>query len=53
MITASGVRITWSDLPGQVRAAVEEPAGSPVLAAESQAGGFSPGTADRVVTAYG
>ena len=53
MITASGVRITWSDLPGHVRAAVEEVTGSAVLSAESQVGGFSPGTADRVVTASG
>jgi len=53
MISASGVRITWSDLPGYVRAAVEEVAGAPVLSAESQAGGFSPGTADRVITAKG
>lgn len=53
MTSASGVRITWSDLPGHVRASVEELTGSPVLSAESQAGGFSPGTADRVVTASG
>lgn len=53
MIPAIGVRIGWLDLPGHVRAAVEETLGSPVVAAESQAGGFSPGTADRVVTASG
>jgi serine/threonine protein kinase len=53
MIPAVGVRITWRDLPEHVHTAVEDILGSPVVAAESQAGGFSPGTADRVVTASG
>ncbi|WP_433045134.1 phosphotransferase [Dactylosporangium sp. CS-033363] len=53
MVLASGVRIGWSDLPDKVRAAVEDLLGGPVVAARSQAGGFSPGTADRVVTAAG
>jgi aminoglycoside phosphotransferase (APT) family kinase protein len=53
MIPAIGVRIGWRDLPAHVRAAVEDTLGSPVVAAESQSGGFSPGTADRVVTASG
>jgi aminoglycoside phosphotransferase (APT) family kinase protein len=53
MIAASGVRIGWSDLPPRVRAAVEDTLGSPVVEARTQAGGFSPGTADRVVTANG
>jgi aminoglycoside phosphotransferase (APT) family kinase protein len=48
-----GVRITWPDLPAHVRSAVEDILGSPVVAAESQNGGFSPGTADRVVTLSG
>src|SRR5690606_38571572 len=46
-------RPTWHDLPASVHAAVGELLGSPVVAAESQPGGFSPGTADRVVTAGG
>ena len=50
MPTAAGVRITWPDLPSRVRAAVEEILGSPVTAYDAQSGGFSPGTADRVVT---
>jgi hypothetical protein len=53
VIPATGVRIGWSDLPAHVRAAVETILGSPVTAARSQAGGFSPGTADRVETAAG
>ncbi|GAA2633908.1 hypothetical protein GCM10010399_78030 [Dactylosporangium fulvum] len=46
-------RIDWSDLPEPVRRAVVDILGSPVVSAESQPGGFSPGTADRVVTAAG
>ncbi len=53
MIPAVGVRITWQDLPAHVHAAVGEILGAPVVAATSQSGGFSPGTADRVVTASG
>ncbi|HET6530956.1 MAG TPA: aminoglycoside phosphotransferase family protein [Actinoplanes sp.] len=53
MIPAVGTRISWSDLPGPVRAAVEDRLGAPVVSAESQPGGFSPGTADRVVTRTG
>ena len=39
--------------PDSVRSAVERMAGSPVIAARSQPGGYSPGSADRVVTAEG
>ena len=53
MVEASGVRVLWEDLPSHVRVAVEEILGSPVVAAVSQRGGFSPGSADRVVTADG
>ncbi|GAB7192868.1 hypothetical protein NUM3379_35770 [Kineococcus sp. NUM-3379] len=53
MARASGQRIGWADLPGHVRAAVEAVLGAPVVAAVSQPGGFSPGTADRVRTADG
>lgn len=48
-----GVRLAWEDLPGQVHAWVGEHLGGPVVAAVSQPGGFSPGTADRVRTADG
>jgi len=53
MIAASGRRIGWHDLPPRVRAAVEEIIGGHVTSADSQTGGFSPGTADRVRTSSG
>ncbi|WP_432825271.1 phosphotransferase family protein [Dactylosporangium sp. CA-092794] len=53
MVQASGVRIGWADLPGSVREGIEGLLGEPVVGAVSQPGGFSPGTADRVVTAGG
>jgi aminoglycoside phosphotransferase (APT) family kinase protein len=53
MITATGVRISWLELPAHLRAALEAVLGGPVVSAVSQPGGFSPGTADRVVTADG
>ena len=46
-------RISWSQLPDHVREAVEDILGSPVVEAHGQQGGFSPGTADRVLTADG
>lgn len=48
-----GVRLAWEDLPPALRTWVEEVLGGPVVHAASQPGGFSPGTADRVVTAAG
>lgn len=48
-----GGRAQWSELPGGLRDAVAAELGSPVVRATSQAGGFSPGSADRVVTAAG
>ncbi|GAB3158795.1 hypothetical protein GCM10027290_62600 [Micromonospora sonneratiae] len=53
MVDAFGVRIGWRDLPDQVRSAIEDIIGEPVVQAVSQPGGFSPGTADRVRTASG
>ena len=47
------MRIGWRDLPDGVRGRVEGLLGDRVVAAESQRGGFSPGTADRVRTAAG
>ena len=53
MTGASGVRIGWTDLPREVRSAVETILGGAVVDAVSQPGGFSPGTADRVRTSDG
>lgn len=50
---AAGVRLAWADIPERIRAAVEKWLGSPVIAASSQAGGFSPGVAARLTTADG
>ena len=52
-MVAGGVRIQWADLPASLRASVEEALGSAVVGATSQPGGFSPGSADRVVLADG
>ena len=53
VLGAGGHRFRWDDLPEDVTRAVTETLGAPVVSAESQPGGFSPGTADRVVTADG
>jgi serine/threonine protein kinase len=50
---AVGLRLGWSDLPADVQREIEAVLGGRVVAAESQAGGFSPGTADRVRTQTG
>jgi Ser/Thr protein kinase RdoA (MazF antagonist) len=48
-----GSRLHWQEIPTQVRAAVEAAAGSPVAAARSQPGGFSPGLASVLRLADG
>jgi hypothetical protein len=48
-----GTRIGWTDLPEHVRAGVEQILGAPVKEAVGQQGGFSPGTADRILTTTG
>jgi len=53
MPVASGQRITWWDLPEHLRRAVEEILGEVVTRTASQAGGLSPGSADRVMTGSG
>jgi aminoglycoside phosphotransferase (APT) family kinase protein len=50
---AAGQRIAWEALPEHVRGAVEGWLGSPVVAATTQPGGFSPGVASRLVAADG
>lgn len=46
-------RVLWEQLPAHVRAQIEEVLGEPVVEAVSQLGGYSPGSADRVVTTSG
>ena len=48
-----GVRLRWEQLPPEVHDAVAQVLGSPVRTTDSQPGGFSPGSADRVVTGDG
>ena len=43
-----GVRLTWPELPDDVRHAIEGMLGCAVAEAESQRGGFSPGVAARL-----
>lgn len=49
----SNQRITWAQLPPEVRAGVEEILGEAVVETISQQGGFSPGSADRVLLESG
>ncbi len=53
MVSGGGARIGWEDLPREVQGGVERILGSQVIASTSQPGGFSPGSADRVVLASG
>ena len=53
MAHAAGVRLPFDELPAAVRAWVERTLGSVVTSATTQQGGFSPGTAARLVTASG
>lgn len=46
-------RMLWSDLPDEITDEVERVLGGAVVEAASQAEGFSPGSADRVVTEHG
>ena len=46
-------RITWVDVPEPVTSWVERELGSQVVEWRSQSGGWSPGTADRLVCADG
>lgn len=48
-----GQRISWWELPGHVRSAVESSLGSSVVEAVTPPGGYSPGAAVRVRTARG
>jgi aminoglycoside phosphotransferase (APT) family kinase protein len=48
--TGGGERQTWADLPPPTRAMIEARLGAPVVRADSQIGGFSPGVAARLTT---
>ena len=48
-----GSRVQWHQVPAVVRTGIEDQLGSTVVSAQSQPGGFSPGSADRVVLADG
>lgn len=50
---ATGRRIAWAELPPAVKHFVEDTAGSPVVSARTQPGGFSPGVAARLACADG
>jgi aminoglycoside phosphotransferase (APT) family kinase protein len=50
---AANARIPWSELPARIRTEVERRLGSPVVAARTQTGGFSPGVAARLDLADG
>lgn len=47
------MRITWADLPPEIRARTEQIIGGRVTETRSQTEGYSPGTADRVRTENG
>ena len=51
--TARGNRASWESLPTQVRTAFEDWLGEPVIAAQTQLGGLSPGAATRILAASG
>jgi hypothetical protein len=44
-VPVTGVRRTWPDVPGRVKAEIERRVGSAVITTEPQSGGFSPGLA--------
>jgi len=50
---AEGARVAWLDVPSTARQVIEQACGSPVIEAHDQPGGFSPGTASRVLCADG
>src|SRR3954453_13265471 len=46
-------RLEWAHLPPMVRRLVEQHLGAPVVSAESQGGGFTPGFASRLTAENG
>lgn len=52
-LAIGGNRTTWDELPAEIRAEIERGVGSPVVAATSQRGGFSPGLASILTLGNG
>lgn len=52
-VPKANTRVSWEQVPTAVRAWVAELLGEPIAGAVSQAGGFSPGAANRLVGARG
>ena len=50
---ATGVRLPFAGLPAGLRASIDARCGAPVVAAETQPGGFSPGVAARLTLTDG
>jgi hypothetical protein len=53
MIRSGTLKLEWIELPLEIRAEVERFLGSPVVEAQTQPGGFSPGVASKVKTGRG
>lgn len=53
MTDAEKTRTSWEDLPEELHRECARVLGGAIIAAVSQVGGFSPGSADRVVTEHG
>ncbi|KQR51804.1 hypothetical protein ASF88_09320 [Leifsonia sp. Leaf336] len=52
-VPKSNTRVPWEQVPAPVQTWVAELLGEPIVGAVSQAGGFSPGAADRLTGASG
>jgi hypothetical protein len=53
MIGSGTQKLQWHELPTEIRREVENHFGSPVVDAETQPGGFSPGVAAKILTRRG
>ncbi len=52
-VQKSNTRVPWEQVPAPVQTRLAELLGEPIVGAVSQAGGFSPGAADRLTGASG
>lgn len=53
MVNETKTRTSWAELPADLIDSVEQVLGGVIVKADSQSAGFSPGSADRVVTREG